>query len=100
MLQQTNVTQGKHQNQAQTASVASPEIRRNQSSASLTNDSSDGLVFFIDRQALQKYIREFLPDEDPTGAQQISAPQALEDKQGRPQREELEPQKEASTPKQ
>ncbi|NP_001193524.1 trichohyalin-like protein 1 [Bos indicus] len=100
MLQQTNVTQGEHQNQAQTASVASPEIRRNQSSASLTNDSSDGLVFFIDRQALQKYIREFLPDEDPTGAQQISAPQALEDKQGRPQREELEPQKEASAPKQ
>uniref|UniRef100_A0A8C6DWY1 Trichohyalin like 1 n=1 Tax=Moschus moschiferus TaxID=68415 RepID=A0A8C6DWY1_MOSMO len=99
MLQQTDVTQGKHQNQAQTASVSSPEIRRNQSSASLTNDSSDCLVFFIDRQALQKYIREFLPDEDPTGAQ-ISAPQALEDKQGRPQREELEPQKEASTPKQ
>ncbi|XP_040086575.1 trichohyalin-like protein 1 [Oryx dammah] len=100
MLQQTDVTQGEHQNQAQTASVSSTEIRRNQLSASLTNDSSDCLVFFIDRQALQKYIREFLPDEDPTGAQQISAPQALEDKQGRPQREELEPQKEASTSKQ
>ncbi|CAI9151464.1 unnamed protein product [Rangifer tarandus platyrhynchus] len=100
MLQQTHITQGEHQNQAQTASVSSPEIRRSQSSASLTNDSSDCLVFFIDRRALQKYIREFLPEEDPTGAQQISAPQALEDKQGHPQREELEPQKEASTPKQ
>ncbi|XP_043734940.1 trichohyalin-like protein 1 [Cervus elaphus] len=100
MLQQTHITQGEHQNQAQTAGVSSPEIRRSQSSASLTNDSSDCLVFFIDRQALRKYIREFLPEEAPTGAQQISAPQALEDKQGRPQREELEPQKEASTPKQ
>ncbi|KAI4548982.1 hypothetical protein MG293_001312 [Ovis ammon polii] len=100
MLQQTDVTQGEHQNQAQTASVSSPEICRNQLSASLTNDSSDCLVFFIDRQALQKYIREFLPDEDPTGAQQILAPQTLEDKQSHPQRGELEPQQEESTPKQ
>ncbi|OWK05240.1 TCHHL1, partial [Cervus elaphus hippelaphus] len=97
---QEDLVKREHQNQAQTAGVSSPEIRRSQSSASLTNDSSDCLVFFIDRQALRKYIREFLPEEAPTGAQQISAPQALEDKQGRPQREELEPQKEASTPKQ
>uniref|UniRef100_A0A8C3VMD0 Trichohyalin like 1 n=1 Tax=Catagonus wagneri TaxID=51154 RepID=A0A8C3VMD0_9CETA len=100
ILQQIDITQKEHQDQVQTASVSSPELRNDQISAFLTSESSDCPVFFIGSQALQQGTREFLLDEDPANAQLASAPQALEDKQGHPQREELDPQREASTPKQ
>lgn len=75
ITQQTDITQEEHQNQTQTARALSQgiELCHDQSSASLTSDS----------QASQQHGREFLPEEDPTDVQQTSAPQAVEDKQGR-----------------
>ncbi|KAB1260687.1 Trichohyalin-like protein 1 [Camelus dromedarius] len=84
--QQTNIAQKEHQNQAQTASAPSPALRGDQRSAPLTNELSDGPVSFSDSQALQQYTRELLPDERPAGAKQTAPPQALEHKQGHPQR--------------
>uniref|UniRef100_A0A8D1RW35 S100/CaBP-9k-type calcium binding subdomain domain-containing protein n=1 Tax=Sus scrofa TaxID=9823 RepID=A0A8D1RW35_PIG len=100
ILQQIDITQKKHRDQAQTTSVSSPELRNDQISAFLTNEISDCPAFFTGSQALQQCTRELLLDEDPADAQLTAAPQALEDKQSHPQREELEPQREISTPKQ
>ncbi|XP_010361614.1 trichohyalin-like protein 1 [Rhinopithecus roxellana] len=92
-LQQTNITQEDHQKQVQIAQASGPEL----CSVSLTSETADFSVFFNYNQASQSYTRGLPLDECPAGA---PAPQALEDKQGHPQRERLVPQREASTTKQ
>ncbi|KAF3813412.1 trichohyalin-like protein 1 [Mirounga leonina] len=99
ILQQVDMTQVEQQNQAQTARSSSLELLDDQSSVSLTREISDCPIIFSDRQALQHYTREYLPDADPE-AQQTSAPQVSEDKQGYPQEKKPVLQKEASTKKQ
>ncbi|XP_032007839.1 trichohyalin-like protein 1 [Hylobates moloch] len=96
ILQQTNVTQEEHQRQIQTAQASGPEL----CSVSLNSEISDCSVFFNYSQASQPYTRGLPLDESPAGAQETPAPQALEDKQGHPQRERLVSQREASTTKQ
>uniref|UniRef100_G1QAH3 Trichohyalin like 1 n=1 Tax=Myotis lucifugus TaxID=59463 RepID=G1QAH3_MYOLU len=75
ILQQTDITKEEHQNQAsQGISLCSHQ---------LSNEISDFPIFSNNR-----YTRELLPGKDSADAQQTSAPQALEDEQGHPQREE------------
>uniref|UniRef100_A0A2K6FTF4 Trichohyalin like 1 n=1 Tax=Propithecus coquereli TaxID=379532 RepID=A0A2K6FTF4_PROCO len=74
VLQQTNITQEKDQNQAQTARASGPEICNDQSRASVTGETSDCPVFFNHSQASQQYSRNLLPKEAPAGAQQTSVP--------------------------
>ncbi|XP_045402286.1 trichohyalin-like protein 1 [Lemur catta] len=100
ILQQTNITQEEDQSQAQTAQASGPEICNDQSRAPVTGEISDCPVFFNHSQASQPYNRNLPPNEAPAGAQQTSAPQALEDKQGHPQRQDPVPQMEASITKQ
>ncbi|XP_008063395.1 trichohyalin-like protein 1 [Carlito syrichta] len=100
ILRQTNNTHEEHQNQAQIAQASGLQLCNDQSRASLTSEISDCPVFFNHSQVSQQYTKEFLPVEEPTGAQKTSAPQALEDKQGHRQRGEPVPQREARTTKQ
>ncbi|KAL2771756.1 trichohyalin-like protein 1 [Daubentonia madagascariensis] len=100
ILQQTNITQEEHQNQAQITQASVPELCNDHSRAPVTGEISDCPDFFNHSQASQQYSRKLLPNEDPAGAQQTSTPQALEDKQRHPQRQEPAPQREASTTKQ
>ncbi|KAG8520382.1 Trichohyalin-like protein 1 [Galemys pyrenaicus] len=90
ILQQIYPTQEEHQKQAQTIRASSPELSDDLSSASLISDS----------QVLQQCTQELLPDEDLAGTQQASVLQTLGDEKDGPQREEPEPQREASTTKQ
>ncbi|XP_017375577.1 trichohyalin-like protein 1 [Cebus imitator] len=96
ILQETNINQEEHQKQVQIAQASGPGL----CSVSLTSEISDCSVFFNYSQASQPYTRGLPLDESPTGTQETPAPQALEVKQGHPQRERLVPQREASTTKQ
>ncbi|XP_062046124.1 trichohyalin-like protein 1 [Lepus europaeus] len=81
LLEQTHITQEEHQNQAKTAHTLDQKLQKIQPRAFLTNKNSDCPAFFNHSQASQQLTRECLPDEDPAYIQQMSALQALEDKQ-------------------
>ncbi|KAK2084299.1 Trichohyalin-like protein 1 [Saguinus oedipus] len=96
ILQETNINQEEHQKQVQIVQASGPGL----CSVSLTSEISDCSVFFDYSQASQPYTRGLPLAESPAGAQETPAPQALEVKQGHPQRERLVPQREADTTKQ
>ncbi|XP_006900201.1 PREDICTED: trichohyalin-like protein 1-like [Elephantulus edwardii] len=85
ITQQTDITQEEYQNEAEPEQQSGPEHSTSQSRVSLTGEIPDSPDH---SQELQQYTRDLPSDEAPTNPEQTSAPQALEDKQGHPQRKE------------